>query len=135
MHSARTENTSDLQQLPVIPARKCLASSNLFCSCMAQPRKLHDSVIAMRLVRSRGNSHPAAMRGAAPPSGRVVVLGGVSPDEGCGSSPALLMMVLVGGRDRSVAEFRELAREAGSEEQAAQRQRSGRFVIECRPTC
>src|SRR5271157_113175 len=22
---------------PVIPARKCLASSNLFCSCMAQP--------------------------------------------------------------------------------------------------
>ena len=50
------------------------------------------------------------MRRGGAPSGRVVVLGGVSPDEGCGSSPALLMMVLVGGRDRSVAEFRELAR-------------------------
>jgi hypothetical protein len=71
---------------------------------------------------------------AARPAGRVVVLNGVSPDEGSGPSPALLMMVLVGGKDRSLAEFRELARAAGLEVQAAGRQPSGRFVIECRPT-
>ena len=35
---------------------------------------------------------------AARPSGRVVVLGGVSPDEGGIPSPALLMMVLVGAK-------------------------------------
>jgi hypothetical protein len=70
---------------------------------------------------------------AARPAGRVVVLSGVSPDEGSGPSPALLMMVLVGGRDRSLAEFRELARAAGLEVQAAGRQPSGRFVVECRP--
>jgi hypothetical protein len=71
---------------------------------------------------------------AAHPGGRVVVLNGVSPDEGSGPSPALLMLVLVGGRDRSLAEFRELARAAGLEVQAAERQASGRFVVECRPT-
>ena len=46
---------------------------------------------------------------------------------------ALLMMVLVGGKDRSLADFRELARAAGLEVQAAGRQPSGRFVVECRP--
>ena len=70
---------------------------------------------------------------AARPAGRVVVLSGVLPDEGRGPSPSLLMMVLVGGRDRSLAEFRELARAAGLEVQAAERQPSGRFVVECRP--
>jgi len=72
---------------------------------------------------------------AARPAGRVVVLSGVSPGEDCGPSPALLMMVLVGGRDRSLLEFRELARAAGLEVQAALQQPSGRFVVECRPTC
>ena len=62
------------------------------------------------------------------------VLGGVSPDEDCDPSPSLLMMVLVGGRDRSLAEFRELARAAGLDVQTAGRQPSGRLVIECRPT-
>lgn len=71
---------------------------------------------------------------AARPAGRIVVLNGVSPDESGGPSPALLMMVLVGGRERSLAEFRELARDAGLEVQAAERQPSGRFVVECRPT-
>jgi len=71
---------------------------------------------------------------AARPAGRIDVLGGVSPDEDGGPSPSLLMMVLVGGRDRSLAEFRELARAAGLEVQAAGRQPSGRFAIECRPT-
>jgi hypothetical protein len=70
---------------------------------------------------------------AARPSGRVVVLGGVSPDEGVTPSPELLMLVLVGGKSRSLAEFRELARGAGLEVRAAGRQPSGRAVIECRP--
>ena len=37
---------------------------------------------------------------AARPSGRVVLVSGVSPDNDGGPSPALLMMVLVGGRER-----------------------------------
>jgi SAM-dependent methyltransferase len=72
---------------------------------------------------------------AARPAGRIVVLNGVLPDEGSGPAPALLMMVLVGGRDRSLAEFRALAGAAGLEVWAAERQPSGRFVVECRPTC
>ena len=70
---------------------------------------------------------------AARPAGRVIVLNGVSPDERGGPSPALLMMVLVGGRERSLTEFRELARGAGLEVHTAERQPSGRFVVECRP--
>lgn len=71
---------------------------------------------------------------AARPNGRVVVLGGVSPDTEAGvPSPALLMMVLVGGRERSLAEFRALARDAGLAVRAAERQRSGRFVVEGGP--
>jgi hypothetical protein len=69
---------------------------------------------------------------AARPAGRVVVLGGVSPDEVSQSSD-LLMLVLVGGKERTLAEFRELARKAGLEVHAAERQQSGRFVVECRP--
>jgi hypothetical protein len=69
---------------------------------------------------------------AARPTGRVVLLNGVSPD-GTTPSPELLMMVLVGGRDRSLIEFRELARAAGLEVHAAGKQPSGRFVVECRP--
>jgi hypothetical protein len=69
---------------------------------------------------------------AARPAGRVVLLNGVSPDDN-GPSPELLMMVLVGGRERTLAEFGELAREAGLDVHAAQRQPSGRFVVECRP--
>jgi SAM-dependent methyltransferase len=70
---------------------------------------------------------------AARPAGRVVVLGGVSPDECSGPSPELLMMVLVGGKNRDLTEFRELARAAGLDVNATGRQRSGRFVVECRP--
>src|SRR4030095_1254679 len=50
---------------------------------------------------------------AARPTGRVIVLGGVSPDEAGVPSPALLMMVLVGGKDRTLSEFRALGRTAG----------------------
>jgi SAM-dependent methyltransferase len=71
---------------------------------------------------------------AARPAGRVILLGGVSPDEGNGPSPELLMMVLVGGKNRTLAEFRELAGAAGFEVHATGRQPSGRFVVECRPS-
>ncbi len=68
---------------------------------------------------------------AARPGGRVVVLGGIGPE----NAPRALVieMVLVGGKHRSVSEFRELAREAGLEILAAERQSSGYFVVECRP--
>ncbi len=67
---------------------------------------------------------------AARPDGRVMVMTGVSgnfpPD------PELLMMVLVGGKDRTVAEFRELAATAGLEVQSTGRNSAGRFMLECR---
>ena len=69
---------------------------------------------------------------AARPAGRVVVLGGVSPDLGKPPSPELLMLVLVGGKARSLREFREMARAVGLEVHATGRQPSGRFVVECR---
>jgi 2,7-dihydroxy-5-methyl-1-naphthoate 7-O-methyltransferase len=68
---------------------------------------------------------------AARPAGRVVILGGVTPNER--SDPELLMLVLVGGKDRTLPEFRALAREAGLEVRASGRQPSGRFIVECRP--
>jgi len=68
---------------------------------------------------------------AARPSGRIVILGGVSPDDR--TDPELLMMVLLGSKNRTLAEFRELAREAGLEVQAAGRLPSGRYAVECRP--
>lgn len=69
---------------------------------------------------------------AAQPSGRIVILGGVAPDE----APASLSIetVLLGGKTNALAEFRELAREAGLEVCAAGRLPSGRFAVECRPT-
>jgi SAM-dependent methyltransferase len=68
---------------------------------------------------------------AARPSGRIVILNGVQPGET--ASPDLLMLVLVGGKERTLTEFRELAREAGLLVRAAARQPSGRFVVECIP--
>lgn len=69
---------------------------------------------------------------AARPSGRIVISGGVSPDD----APASLSIetVLLGGKTNTLAEFREHVREAGLEICAAGRQHSGRFVVECRPT-
>jgi hypothetical protein len=68
---------------------------------------------------------------AARPAGRVVVMGGVKP----GDEPSRLTpeTVLVGGRTDSLATFRGLARRAGLEVVAAGPQRSGYFVVECRP--
>lgn len=68
---------------------------------------------------------------AARPSGRIVILGGVSPDER--ADPQLLMMVLLGGKDRTLTEFGALANEASLKVQAAGWLPSGRFAVECRP--
>ncbi|HEY1497239.1 MAG TPA: hydroxyneurosporene methyltransferase, partial [Candidatus Solibacter sp.] len=60
-------------------------------------------------------------------TGRVVAVG-----EGGPGSPELLMLVLVGGKDRSLEEFRAIARDAGLEVSAVGRQASGRPLVECR---
>jgi hypothetical protein len=67
---------------------------------------------------------------ARPSGGRLALLGGVNPGET--ASPELLMLVLVGGKNRVLREFRVLAGEAGLEVIAFGRQASGRFVVECR---
>jgi 2,7-dihydroxy-5-methyl-1-naphthoate 7-O-methyltransferase len=69
---------------------------------------------------------------AARPAGRVVIVSGVHPDTSTGGGD-LLMMVLLGGRHRSITEFRDLAREAGLEVLAAAPNAAGRFIVECRP--
>jgi precorrin-6B methylase 2 len=66
---------------------------------------------------------------AARPSGRVVAVRGVSEE----ASPELLMMVLVGGKARTLESFRELARQAGLEVTAVGRKSSGRMTVECKP--
>jgi SAM-dependent methyltransferase len=68
---------------------------------------------------------------AARPNGRVVVLKGIAPDDA--PSGLSIEMVLLGGKQRSVSAFRELARGAGLEVVAAGQQASGYFVVECRP--
>jgi len=69
---------------------------------------------------------------AARPSGRVVVFTATDPDKE--SDPELLMLVLVGGKGRSLTEFTELASRAGLKVVAAGRQpTSGKGIVECRP--
>ncbi|GLV60937.1 hypothetical protein KDH_77550 [Dictyobacter sp. S3.2.2.5] len=68
---------------------------------------------------------------AQPANGRVVILNGVTADEK--AAPELLMMVLVGGKERTLVEFKELAAEAGLAVQSTGWLPSGRFTVECRP--
>jgi hypothetical protein len=42
-------------------------------------------------------------------------------------------MILAGGKSNTLAEFRELARQAGLEVSAAGEQPSGSLVVECHP--
>ncbi|GHO48503.1 methyltransferase [Ktedonospora formicarum] len=69
---------------------------------------------------------------AARPSGRLMILGGVLPD---GSVNSLLTpeIVLLGGKDRTLNEFRELAHQAGLKVQAVGQLPSGCFAVECHP--
>jgi hypothetical protein len=68
---------------------------------------------------------------AARPSGRVVVFTIAAPGEQ--ASPELLMLVLLGGRQRTFEEFREMARQSGLEVRTTGRQPSGRSIVECFP--
>jgi 2,7-dihydroxy-5-methyl-1-naphthoate 7-O-methyltransferase len=67
---------------------------------------------------------------AAHPAGRLVVLGGIGSSDP--ASPELLMMVLVGGKQRSFSEFGTLAAVAGLEVLSGVPHGS-RFIVECRP--
>jgi 2,7-dihydroxy-5-methyl-1-naphthoate 7-O-methyltransferase len=68
---------------------------------------------------------------AAQPRGKVVVLGGVSPDDAPRSLG--IDMLVAGGKTSTLTQFTELARRAGLEIAAAGTQATGRFVVECRP--
>lgn len=69
---------------------------------------------------------------AAAPNGRVVVVGGVS----AGATPAkggLVLIVLTGGKTRTLDQFRALAAQAGLRVTAYGDRPSGRFIAESRP--
>jgi hypothetical protein len=66
---------------------------------------------------------------AAGESGSVIVLKSVGPDQA--KRPLMIEMVLAGGKQRTVTEFRDLARKAGLEVVVAEKQESY-FVVECR---
>jgi SAM-dependent methyltransferase len=68
---------------------------------------------------------------AARPNGRVIVLGGVVQDDA--DMPLEIQMLLLGGKKRTISEFRELARQVGLGLLAAGQQPCGYFVVECRP--
>ena len=70
---------------------------------------------------------------AARPGGRVVVIGGVAPDESGEPAPELIMLVLVGGKGRTLSVFRTLADAAGLRVVSSGRQSSGKYVVECVP--
>jgi precorrin-6B methylase 2 len=67
---------------------------------------------------------------AAYPSGRVVILKSINPEDA--PKDLFIEMVLLGGKQRTVTEFPELARKVGLEVSAAGPQPSGYFVVECR---
>jgi SAM-dependent methyltransferase len=69
---------------------------------------------------------------AARPNGRVIVFTGAGP--GDEADPELLMLVLVGGKGRTLEEFRELGRRASLEMTAHGKQPSGKKIAEFRPS-
>jgi hypothetical protein len=65
---------------------------------------------------------------AAQPDGKVAVIGGVSPDE---TTPILAIdMLVAGGKNSTLTEFTEFARQAGLDVVAAGPQSAG-YVVEC----
>jgi SAM-dependent methyltransferase len=69
---------------------------------------------------------------AAAPDGRIVVIGGVSPDDQPGRLE--IETVLVGGKSRTLARFADLAAASNLTVEAAGPLRSGRFAVQCRHT-
>ena len=68
---------------------------------------------------------------AARPSGRVVILKSVGPDDA--PRDLVIEMLLLGGKHRTLTEFKELARQAGLQVSSAGQQPDSYFVVECRP--
>ncbi|MBS4195972.1 methyltransferase [Lederbergia citri] len=66
---------------------------------------------------------------AAHPSSRIVIMGGVTPDEE--KHQLSIEMVLVGGKPIALSEFRDMAREVGLE--ITSTQQHGGFLVECQP--
>jgi 2,7-dihydroxy-5-methyl-1-naphthoate 7-O-methyltransferase len=64
------------------------------------------------------------------PTSRLVLVNGVNPDDT--AKPDLLMLVLVGGRERTLADFEPIARQAGLAVSTSGRNAAGRFLVECR---
>jgi hypothetical protein len=60
----------------------------------------------------------------------IAILGGVAPDEAPRSLG--IDMLVAGGKTSPLAQFTDLARQAGLDVAAARTQASGRFVVECR---
>jgi hypothetical protein len=67
---------------------------------------------------------------AAGPAGRVVVIGGLRPDDL--PSRLTIEMVLLGGKQRTISELRALVAEAGLQVVSAGSQPSGHLIVECR---
>jgi SAM-dependent methyltransferase len=65
------------------------------------------------------------------PDGRLTVAGGITDADR--PDPELLMMVLVGGKNRTLTEFSALASQAGLEVRATGRNAAGKFLVECGP--
>ncbi|MEV1177513.1 methyltransferase [Nonomuraea sp. NPDC049784] len=142
---ARPGVRGTLVELPATAARaaESFAAAELAERATVIPGSFYDSLPAGKdvyLVRKVLNDLPdrealALLRGcaqAAGVSGRVVVVGSVSlePIARGGLTPEL---VLVGGTERTLEDFRELAGQAGLVVSATGEQRSGRTVVECRP--
>jgi SAM-dependent methyltransferase len=70
---------------------------------------------------------------AARPAGRVVVIGGVSADDQV-VDDLWPEFVLVGGKNRSLTEFKRIALEAGLTVHAAGQLPSEHYAVECRPS-
>ena len=68
---------------------------------------------------------------AAHPAGRVVVLKSVGPEDA--RKDLTIEMILLGGKHRTVNEFRELAEKAGLAVLNAEPHPAGYYVVECRP--
>jgi len=73
----------------------------------------------------------AQAAGTAQPTGRIVVLGGVAPDDAPRSLG--IDMLVAGGKTSTITQFTGLARQAGLEILTAATQASGRYIVECRP--
>lgn len=127
-----------------MPIVDYLPNERIPCVQLNSPgiRKIYDptpTAAGLHLLSSIVNDWPdrvsiAILRRCAEtefPSGRIAVIGGVSPDD----APAghTVATGLLGEKNRALAEFRELAIQANLDVRATGCQPSGRFIVECHP--